>query len=322
MTYIKTFIQKKIATALFMGKRFQIVCCRYKGFTKFIGGSCLVLLVVFPGICEEIDQPKTLCNKPKSTKPTGTTQQFMSTSLLLTNINLECEEVTKAAKVDFPDFLKAAWAQKTDFGFHKNDTITSVVLDTPICVYGIDEEVSKLVRDGKPLASVIKPVGEWIFPVMVGTTYRTIFGMRIVADKWKGVYLGNPYLAKSFEGLRKAWGGKQGDKFKLLSSTDPRGFFFVVTGNKNPNLTPVTRVVLNDGKLLVPELDWRSLQKTHDVLEALDSHWASKAAILMDVETDLGFSMEVEDKPTSNELEKNCNRVENNNIITNHPIRK
>jgi len=266
---------------------------------KIIKESSYVLLIFVCIMCEGGNHPTVSCKQQKVENTPLEEKHSKSPYHLTRNIKSECAAVMTAAKVDFPGFLEAAWPQKTDFGFHKDDTMESVALVTPICVYGIDEEVSKLVRDGKSLATVVQPVGEWIFPVMAGKAYRTIFGVRLVGGKWKGVYFGNPYLAKSFGGLRKVWG----NGFRLLSSTDPRGFFFIVPENKKPNLTPMTRVVLNNGKILVPELDWHSLQKAQDVLDALDSYWSSKALMLTNEANDFGFSMEVEGNPTPNAME-------------------
>jgi hypothetical protein len=189
------------------------------------------------------------------------------------------QQATVAANRDFPRFLKGAWSQKTDFGFKAEDEQNDVSLAEPILVYSIDEEiVGKLNREGD-LASAVEPIGELIYPVEVKQEYRTLFGVRLRGDEWRGTYLGNPYLAASLQGIRKAWSSKDGDGFKLVSCIQPRSFFFIAMHADKPNLTPVTRIATGGGQFLVPPTDWNSTTPAGVVLESLKRFWKSDADV-------------------------------------------
>ena len=187
------------------------------------------------------------------------------------------QQATVAANKSFPRFLKGAWPQKTDYGFKAEDEQNDVSLAEPILVYSIDEEIVGKLNREEDLASAVELIGELIYPVQVKQEYRTLFGVRLRGDEWRGTYLGNPYLAASLQGIRKAWTSKDGDGFKLVSCIQPRSFFFIVLHADKPNLTPVTRVSLGGDKYLAPPPDWSSITPAGGVLESLKSFWKSDA---------------------------------------------
>lgn len=173
-----------------------------------------------------------------------------------------------AAEADFPKFIDAAWPQRAPYGFLADDARESVALAEPFCVFGLDAEAVARLHAGETVASAVRPAGEWIFPVAAAGAWRTLFGVRPAADGWRGVYLGNPQLAAALAGLRQAWG----DDVLLLSSTDPRGFFFSVPGRGPTNLTPLTGVKVVDGGFLEAPADWRELQDLAAILPLLQAH--------------------------------------------------
>lgn len=186
------------------------------------------------------------------------------------------QQATVAANRDFPGFLKSAWPQKTDYGFKATDEQNDVSLAEPIFVYGIDEEIVGKLTGAAGLATAVEPVGELIYPVQVKQEYRSLFGIRLRDDgEWRGAYLGNPYLAASLQGIRKAWISKNGDDFKLVSCIQPRSFFFIALNAGKPNLTPVTRVAVGNGKYLVAPADWKVVTPAETVLESLKRFWKS-----------------------------------------------
>ncbi len=187
------------------------------------------------------------------------------------------QQATVAANKSFPGFLKGAWSQKTDYGFKAEDEQNDVSLADPILVYSIDEEIVGKLNREEDLASAVELAGELIYPVQVKQEYRTLFGVRLRGDEWRGTYLGNPYLAASLQGIRKAWTSKDGDGFMLVSCVQPRSFFFIAMHSGKPNLTPVTRVSLGGGKYLTPLPDWKSITPAGGVLESLKSFWKSDA---------------------------------------------
>jgi hypothetical protein len=183
---------------------------------------------------------------------------------------------TLAANRDFPGFLKGAWPQKTDYGFKAEDEQNDVSLAEPILVYSIDEEIVGKLNREEDLAAAVELIGELIYPVQVKQEYRTLFGIRLRDGKWRGTYLGNPYLAASLQGIRKAWTSKDGDGFKLVSCIQPRAFFFIALHADKPNLTPVTRVAIGE-QHFAPPTDWNSITPAGGVLESLKRFWKSDA---------------------------------------------
>lgn len=186
---------------------------------------------------------------------------------------LNVQLATSAANRDFPRFLKGAWPQKKDYGFKVEDEQNDVSLAEPIRVYSIDGEIVAKLNRAEDLAAAVKPIGELIYPVQVKQEYRTLFGIRLRDGEWRGTYLGNPYLAASLQGIRKAWASKNGDGFKLVSCIQPRSFFFIALNTDKPNLTPVTRVAIGSGQYLVPPADWKVITPAETVLEPLKSFW-------------------------------------------------
>jgi hypothetical protein len=212
--------------------------------------------------------------KPSQTKPSQNAEPS-KTEKALYDVNA----ATLAAKRDFPKFLRSAWENKTDYGFKSSDDQNNVSLAAPIFVYGIDEEIVGKLKKEKDLAATVEPVGELIYPVEVKQEYRTLFGVRLRSNnEWKGTYLGNPYLAASLQGIRKAWSSKGNDNFKLVSCTQPRSFFFIALHANKPNLTPVTRVSVAKDKYLLPPADWKSVTEAGPVLESLKHFWKTEAA--------------------------------------------
>jgi hypothetical protein len=189
------------------------------------------------------------------------------------------QQATVAANKSFPGFLKGAWSQKTNYGFKAEDEQNDVSLAEPILVYDIDEEIVGKLNREEDLASAVKLIGELIYPVQVKQEYRTLFGVRLRGDEWRGSYLGNPYLAASLQGIRKAWSSKDGDRFKLVSCIQPRSFFFIALHADKPNLTPVTRVAAGGGKYLTPPQDWKSITPAGGVLESLKNFWKSNTDV-------------------------------------------
>ncbi len=184
---------------------------------------------------------------------------------------------TLAANRDFCRFLTGAWSRKTNYGFRAGDEQKDVSLAEPIFVYGIDEEIAGGLTREEELVAAVEPVGEWIYPVQVEQEYRTLFGVRLRNNEWRGTYLGNPYLAESLQGIREAWASEDGDEFKLVSCVWPRSFFFISLCSDKPNLTPVTRVELGEGRYLIPPAEWDSITPAGPVLESLRRFWRANA---------------------------------------------
>jgi len=237
-----------------------------------VHGLLIILLIVFVALL--LLPAVGACKNPE--KQTSQKAESSKTEKVLHNVQM----ADLAAKRDFPRFLQAAWSRKTDYGFKAADEQNDVSLAAPIFVYGIDEEIVGKLKKEKDLASAVEPVGEWIYPVQVNNEYRTLFGLRLKNNsEWRGVYLGNPYLAASLQGIRKAWSSKHGDDFKLVSCVQPRSFFFIALHAGKPNLTPVTRVSLGGSLHLAPPADWNSITSAGAVLESLKSFWKSQADI-------------------------------------------
>lgn len=214
---------------------------------------------------------------------------------------------TFAADRDFPSFLAGAWSRKADYGFKAEDKQKDVSLGEPIVVYGIDEEIVGQLHREKDLVTAVKPVGEWIFPVQVKQEYRTLFGVRLRESGWKGDYLGNPYLAASFQGIRKVWASKDGDGFKLVSCVHPRSFFFIALHADKANLTPVTRVSLGSGEYLIPPPDWNSITPAGVALESLRLFWKEETMndVPLDSVEQFGNAAVIETKNNENEETEN-----------------
>lgn|GEM_PF-3465913 len=193
---------------------------------------------------------------------------------------LDIQLATAAANRDFPGFLTGAWSRKMDYGFKATDEQNDVSLAEPVLVYSIDEKIVGNLNGVAGLVAAVKPIGELIYPVQVKQEYRSLFGVRLRSNnEWRGTYLGNPYLAASLQGIRKAWPSKDGDGFKLVSCIQPRSFFFIALNSDKPNLTPVTRVAMENGKYLAPPPDWNSITPAETVLESLKSFWKSGADV-------------------------------------------
>jgi hypothetical protein len=234
-------------------------------FAVLVAGLLLVA-VLTPKKTQPISPKLSKIEQPNVPEPSKQEQ-------LLYNIRL----ATAAANKEFPGFLAAAWSIKVDYGFKATDEQNDVSLAEPFFIYGIDEKIVGKLKREDDLVTAVVPVGELIYPVQVKQEYRSLFGVRLQQNEWKGTYLGNPYLAASLQGIRRAWPSKNGDGFKVVSCIQPRSFFFIALNSDKPNLTPVTRVSLENGKYLAPPPDWNSITPAETVLEALKSFWKSGA---------------------------------------------
>jgi hypothetical protein len=224
----------------------------------------LLVAVLTPKKAQPISPKLSKIERPNVPEPSKQEQLF--------NIQL----ATAAANRDFPGFLTGAWSRKVDYGFKATDEQNDVSLAEPVLVYSIDEKIIGNLNGVAGLVAAVKPIGELIYPVQVKQEYRSLFGVRLRSNnEWRGTYLGNPYLAASLQGIRKAWPSKDGDGFKLVSCIQPRSFFFIALNSDKPNLTPVTRVSLENGKYLAPPPDWNSITPAETVLESLKRFWKS-----------------------------------------------
>lgn len=185
---------------------------------------------------------------------------------------LDIQHVKSAANRDFPSFLDAAWGQKEDYGFETADEKKNISLGQPVCVYGLDQATVETIKNADELISNLKPVGEWIFPVCADDSYRTLYGVRLRKNEWRGSYLGNPYLAKSLQDIRKVWSKNQHDKFILVSCVQPRSFYFNATEEKL-NLTPITPITSNRCDSIQPPGDWKNITPLKVVLKSLKCFW-------------------------------------------------
>lgn len=186
----------------------------------------------------------------------------------------DIQQAKNAAQRDFPKFLDAAFEQKSGYGFLPDDTQESASLAEPVFIYDLNAEKARaLTGDYSNLAAIFEPAGEWIFPVQVAGEYRTLFGVRFFGSAWKGAYLGNPYLAKSIQGIRSAWSDKGIDRFKLISCVNPRAFFFNIPSEQEANLTPVTVIALASGERVLPPEQWCDLRPASKVMHIVQSYW-------------------------------------------------
>lgn len=193
-------------------------------------------------------------------------------------VEAELSQVSAAAKKEFPKFLSAAWSSKEEYGFRHEDKKESVSLAKPIRVYGIDEESAARTGPEHSALDVLDFVGEWIFPVQVDDQYRTLFGVRWRDGEWRGTYLGNPYLAKNLESIRRIWSFAGEDGFRLVSCVQPRSFFYTVDRAAFPNLTPMTPIALGGPNALSPPRDWRNVIASRDTIDALLQLWRQQHA--------------------------------------------
>lgn len=174
------------------------------------------------------------------------------------------------AEAALPAFLDAAWKLRSDYGFADDDPRSAVTLGQPFEVFSLDQELAARVEAGATLVQALQPAGEWIFPVQVHGQTRTLFGLRPSGDHWRGVYLGNPVLASALEQICAAHADRSP---LLLSSLEPRAFFFTVPQSAPQNLTPITDLTLVGGAALSAPGDWRQLQPASEVLAHLETQW-------------------------------------------------
>ena len=102
-----------------------------------------------------------------------------------------------------PKFLKGAWPQKTDYGFKAEDEQNDVSLAEPILVYSIDEEIVGKLNREEDLASAVELIGELIYPVQVKQEYRTLFGVRLRGNEWRGLIWATPILPHRFKAFER-----------------------------------------------------------------------------------------------------------------------
>lgn len=188
------------------------------------------------------------------------------------SILMDTDLMKQAAQTDFPKFIQAAFKNKLDYGFKEDDSIDSISLAEPVCVWNLNKEYLQNITNIESIDQGLEPANECLFPVVINGEYRTLFAVRKKKSGWKGSYLGNPLLAKNLQDLRFFWSKDNKDLFKLVSCVFPRSFWYVLVNETTPNLTPLTEVSLN-GRTILAVKDVSSWSPSEEIMMDLKKFW-------------------------------------------------
>lgn len=154
------------------------------------------------------------------------------------------------ARRALPGFARAASANKTSYGFEKNDDTGQARLGPPFEVFALDSHKVKKASTPFAVTNLLAPAGEWIFPVHLQGSNRVVLIVRRLEQGWKAIYFGNGPLARELGRLHEVWPETGGTRVTLVSLTDIRSFWFTVHPRPTENLTPLNDLKLPTGQLV------------------------------------------------------------------------
>ena len=152
--------------------------------------------------------------------------------LRLEAVTAPAADVTDAAKVGLKHFLDLIPAgSRQQYGFSETGLLDKAYLGDPFNLHIITPDALFSYSEGVPVASILTPIDQWYFPVMMGNQIRCFLVVDRMDGRWEAVSLGYVTLAQVYEsdqaelacGEGVQSGANSGFAGKEVSGVDPRG---------------------------------------------------------------------------------------------------
>jgi len=146
----------------------------------------------------------------------------------------------KTAQDGFDDVMSLASKYPNAYGFTSDDNLVAATLGNPVPVYMIAQE-DQANYAGQPVASLLKPANEWLFPIMLDNHIRYLVQVRYDGRDFVLGH-GSRALAMAYDKILARWPASQGFHPQLVINPDMPFYFFTIPELPNPNMTDTTRM--------------------------------------------------------------------------------
>ncbi len=115
-------------------------------------------------------------------------------------------QLIRAAQAGLHTFLgRISTAERSDYGFTRDDSFEQVYLGGPFNLHTIAPEALLNYAAGTPVHLILSKTALWYFPVMLGAEVRSILVVDRVDGEWQAVSLGYANLARGLAQVMQRW---------------------------------------------------------------------------------------------------------------------
>jgi hypothetical protein len=160
----------------------------------------------------------------------------MPTEQHLTRVLTPEQKRERAAQAALDRMLGQANKYPDAYGFLPEDNFAVVKLGNPIPVFSVGEKDRADYKSGQPVKSILKPIQEWMFPVLAGDR---LCCMVQVSFNGRDFVPGaaTKSLAIAWTKITAKWPEAEGFHPHLIVNPEIPGFFFTIPELETPNLT-------------------------------------------------------------------------------------
>jgi len=124
--------------------------------------------------------------------------------------------------------------------FKDNEELKSAVLGQPFQLNVITPTALMAYKVGDSVDSLLTETTCWYFPILVGTTIRSILIVDRMPDGWRAVAIGSARLAPHLDSLVRCWPSSSGYHARLIVVRQASKYLFTIPEAGEDNLTPLS----------------------------------------------------------------------------------
>jgi hypothetical protein len=151
------------------------------------------------------------------------------------------QKLLKVAEDGFYNVMNLAYQYPSSYGFTSDDNLGSASLGGPIPVYMIAQQDRESYAR-QPVASLLKPADEWLFPVILGNRICFMMQIRCVGHHYV-LGQGSRALAMAYDKILARWPASHGFHPRLVINPDMPFYFFTIPELPEPNMTDTSRML-------------------------------------------------------------------------------
>lgn len=180
--------------------------------------------------------------KPQTATVEATGYQVVSEPAhRLNRVHTAQERLLRAGQIAFGNVMQLVSKYPDAYGFGVEDSFSNVKLGDPIPVYTIQEEDRARYQAGQPVKPMLKPMDQWVFPVIAGTRICCMVqvsytGHDYVPDN------GSKLLGLAWNKILEKWPASEGYHPYLVVTPSVPGFYFTIPELASPNLTDIVQM--------------------------------------------------------------------------------
>ena len=151
------------------------------------------------------------------------------------------QKLLKVAEDGFYNVMNLAYQYPSSYGLTSDDNLGSASLGDPIPVYLIAQQDRESYAR-QPVASLLKPADEWLFPVILDNRIRFMVQIRCVGHDYV-LGQGSRALAMVYGKILARWPASEGFHPQLVINQDMPFYYFTIPELPDPNITDTSRML-------------------------------------------------------------------------------